>query len=1004
MNTGFSWRKVAIAVFLAVLVVPSLRSQANAQTGTLVGTVLDGEYGDALIGANVLLEGTLVGTSTSLDGTYRIPNIQAGTYSVKFSFIGYQTLTVTGVEIVSGDITRVDATLAPEAYMLEGDVIVEARAIRDNEATLLKDRQKAVAVSDAISAEAISRSGSGDAAAAMSKVTGASVVGGRYVYIRGLGDRYTNTTLNGSSLPSADPDRKAFQLDMFPAALLENIVTLKTFTPDKPGDFSGGLVDVSTKTFPDAFMFQVSASVTYDDLASGNDTFLSYQGGGSDWLGWDDGSRALPSVLTDKDPAAAMPTEQDMRDVRRDITNDIRSGRADTLNLYAKAFNNELVPLVKTAPVNYSFSTALGGQSQVAGMTLGYTGSMSYGRTLSSYDDGTFSRWSLTGGSVDAVDNLTTDTYFGSNPDLSLISRADSLEAGSYLNAQGSDVVNWGTSASVSLRPARNHEITVTGLRTQSGKSEATILGGFRDQNPTATFVTRAINYEERSLTSGQLRGNHLLKPITVEWSASLGRNTQEEPDLRFFSNVQNIQDTVIGRDTTFSLGGGNAPPPQRYFRNLSEDSRSAKLDLSIPVIVWNALKANLKVGAAVDDADRTFRQRRFEYSEGRQVDFRAYDGDLEGYLSSGNFGVLDTLRVGEIVAYNAGLYIRENSPTRANYDAERNIQAYYGMLELPVTRRLKVIGGARVETTTILTTSLDDSLPEELQFGKLDERDILPSVNVVVGLTDNMNLRAAATRTLARPTFRELAPFQSFNFVGGDIQEGNPLLTRTLVTNYDLRWESFMKSGELLAVSLFYKNFDDPIERVARSAGEGRFITFQNVDEARVYGAEFEARKSMSSWTSHPFFGRLSVGGNFSLVRSYVDIPETEMVFIRAAEPDADDTRSLVGQSPFLLNLNASWEHYESGTAVNLYYTVFGDRLLTVTEGATPDVFEKSRADLDLTATRNVSRNFRMKLSAKNLLGTDVRQTQTFKGVDYDYISYSRSRQVSLGLTYSIN
>jgi TonB-dependent receptor len=1004
MDTGFSWRKAATAVFLAVFLVPSLCSQANAQTGTLIGTVIDGEYGDELIGANVLLEGTMIGTSAGLDGTYRVANIPPGTYSVRFSFIGYQTLTVSGVEILAGDITRVDATLAPEAFMLEGDVVVEARAIRDNEATLLKDRQKAVAVSDAISAEAISRSGSGDAAAAMSKVTGASVVGGRYVYIRGLGDRYTNTTLNGSSLPSADPDRKAFQLDMFPSALLDNIVTLKTFTPDKPGDFSGGLVDVSTKTFPDRFTFQVSASVTYDDQATGNDAFLGYKGSGTDWLGRDDGARALPSVLAGKDPAASMPTEQDLRDVRRDVTNEIRAGRADTLNAYARAFNNQLVPRFQSAPVNYSLSTALGGQSRLAGMTVGYTGSVSYGRTLSSYDDGTFSRWTLTGGSVDAVDNLTTDTYFGANPDLSVISRADSLEAGSYVNMQGSDEVNWGTSASVSVRPARNHEVTFTGLRTQSGRSEATMLGGFRDQNPTATFITRAINYQERSLASGQLRGNHFLKPITVAWSASLGRNSQEEPDLRFFSNVQNIQDTAFGRDTTYSLGGGNAPPPQRYFRDLAENSRSAKVDVSVPVIVWNALKANLKVGAAIDVADRTFRQRRFEYTEGRQVDFRAYDGDIDGYLSSSNFGVLDTLNVGSIVAYNAGLYIRENSPARANYDADRDIQAVYGMLELPLTRRLKVIGGARVETTTIGTTSLDASLPDELREARLNERDVLPSVNVVFGLTDNMNIRAAATRTLARPTFRELAPFQSFNFVGGDIQEGNPLLSRTLASNYDLRWESFMRSGELMAVSVFYKEFTDPIERVARNVGEGRFITFQNVDEARVYGAEFEVRKNLSSWTSHSFFSRLSVGGNFSLVRSYVDIPETEMVFIRAADPEAGDTRSLVGQSPYLLNLNASWEHAESGTSVNIYYTVFGDRLQTVTEGATPDVFEKSRADLDLTATRNVSRNFRMKLSAKNILGTDVRQSQTFKGVDYDYISYSRSRQLSIGLTYAIN
>jgi len=989
---------------LVVLSISAPSSRAYAQTGTLIGTVIDDEFGDELIGANVLLDGTLIGTATGMDGGYRIDAIPAGTYTVKFSFIGYQTLVVNNVEILAGDASRLDATLVPEAYQLDGDVVVEARAIRNNEATLLKDRQRSNAVSDAISAEAISRSGSGDAAAAMSKVTGASVVGGRYVYIRGLGDRYTSTTLNGSSLPSSDPDRKAFQLDMFPSALLENIVTLKTFTPDKPGDFSGGLVDVSTKTFPDNFTLQVSASMTYDDLATGNSNFLSIDGSGTDWLGYDDGARALPDVLAQKDPTKQLPTEQDLRDVRRDVTNEIRSARADTLNSFASAFNNVMSPTTRSAPVNYSFSSAIGGQTRFLGMPVGYTGSLTYGRAYSMYEDGVFSQWSLSGGDVAGVDNLTSGTYFGANPDLSLISRADSLEASSFVNMRGTDEANWGTSASLSFRPSGNHEVTLNALRTQSGKTEATLLGGFRDQNSTATFLTRAIDYEERALTSFQLRGKHYFSPITVEWAASAGENTQEEPDLRFFSSVQNIQMTSAGMDTTYSLGGGNAPPPQRYFRSLAEDTRSVKLDVTVPMTVWSSLKGKIKVGGSMDATGRTFRQRRFEYSEGREIRFADYNGDVEAYFATGNFGVLDTLNVGAITAFNAGLYLQENSPARANYDADRDVAAAYGMIELPITRALRFIAGARVETTTIQSESFDASLADDIRMAKVDETDILPSVNAVLGLTKNMNIRAAVTRTLARPTFRELAPFQSFNFVGGDIQEGNPLLSRTLIDNYDLRWEWFMRPGELVAVSAFYKEFTDPIEQVIRNVGEGSFVSFQNVEAARVYGAEFEARMGLDRLFSYPVLSRMSVGGNFSLVQSYVDIPEAELVIIRAADPGAEDTRALVGQSPYLLNLSVNYEHPSAGTAVGVYYSIFGDRLLAVTEGATPDVVEKSRGDLDVTVSQTLAQRFRMKVTAKNVLGTDIRQTQTYKGVDYDYIAYSRSRTLSIGLTYAID
>ena len=977
-------------------------STAFAQLGTIAGILVDAETGETLIGVNVVVEGTATGTATDLHGHYEF-TIDPGLYNLMFSYIGYDPVTVENVEVTAGEVTRIEMKLFPEAVSV-GEVVVEAGLILNSEAGLLRERAKAIAVSDAISAEAISRSGSGDAAAAMTKVTGASVVGGRYVYIRGLGDRYASTTLNGSTLPSADPDRKAFQLDLFPSALLENIVTLKTFTPDKPGDFSGGLIDVATKAFPESFTLQLSASMTYDDQASGIDNFLSYPGSGSDWLGRDDGARDLPGLLAEKDPTTDLPTEQDLRDVRRGVTNETRATRADSLDAFANAFNDVMSPTRESVPVNYSFSAALGGKTKLFGKPLGLTGSLTYGRSYSYYDDGVFSQWQLSGGGVDAVDNLTSNTYFGPSPDLDLISRADPLETSSFVNMRGSDAVNWGASGTIAYQPALNHELAFTALRTQSGTSEATLLGGFRDQNSTATFFTRSLDYEERALQTYQLRGKHVFKPFTVEWKTSYGENTQEEPDLRFFSSVQNIQETSVGMDTTFSLGGGNAPPPQRYFRDLREDNRSGKLDISIPFRQWSGLGAKLKIGGSYDDAERSFRQRRFEYEEGREIDFADFGGDPDSYFENDNFGVLDTLNVGDITAFNAGLYIQENSPARANYNADRTIGAGYVMLELPVTRKFKLIGGARIESTEIITESFDESLPDDLRLGILDETDVLPSLNVVYALSENMNIRAAATRTLARPTFRELAPFQSFNFVGGDIQEGNPLLNRTLISNFDVRWEWFVRPGEIFAVSGFYKDFDQPIERVLRNVGEGRFVSFQNVDQARVFGAEFEARKRLDTWTANPVLKRISIGGNFSLVQSIVDIPAEEMVIIRASDPNADDTRSLEGQSPFLLNLSAGYENYDSGTTLSIFYTIFGDRLLAVTEGATPDVFEKARADLDVTFSQNLPANLRLKLTAKNLLGSDVRQIQTFKDVTYDYISYSRARSFSVGLSYVID
>ena len=997
MVTPLALRSYALILIGAL----GLAQTALAQTGTIAGVIVDGSTGETLIGASATVANTFTGDATNLNGEFSFET-EAGVHTLIFNYLGFTPLTVENVAVTAGELTRLEIQLYPVSLEYD-EVIIEASVIEGSEAGLLRSRAKAVAVSDAIGSEQISRSGSGDAAAAITKVTGASVVGGRYVYIRGLGDRYASTTLNGSTLPSADPDRKAVQLDLFPAALIDNIVALKTFTPDKPGDFSGGLVDVATKAFPDRFTFQLSVTGSYDDQSSRIDNFLTYEGSPTDWVGRDDGLRALPGILGDKAPDAPMPKEADLRDLRTGVTNSVRQARADSLNGFARAFNAIMYPSRASTPINRTLSVAAGGKLHILGRPLGLSGSLTYNRSYQYYDDGVFSQWQLVGGDVAGSDNLTSTTYFGPDPDLSLITRADPLEVGSFMNVRGTDEVNWGGSGTVAFQPSDNHELAFTLLYTQSGASQATMLGGFRDQSSSATFFTRSLDYEERSLSSYQLRGEHGFRPFQMEWSVSVARNTQNEPDLRFFSSDQNIFETSGGLDTTWTLGGGNAPPPQRYFRDLEEGAQGAILDITIPFRLWSGLGTRVKFGARYDDSQRGFRQRRFEYAEGREINFSDFHGDPAAYFNDANLGVQDTLSLGDITAYNAGLYVLENSPDRANYDASRDIRAGYVMLDLPLTRAVRVIGGARVESTEMITESLDDLLPDSLRRGVLSRTDWLPALNVVIALGENMNARLAATRTLARPTYRELAPFQSFNFVGGDILEGNPLLNRTLITNFDARWEWFVRSGELLAVSGFYKTFEDPIERVLRNVGEGRFVSFQNVDHARVYGAEVEVRKRLDTWIQVPVIRNISLGGNFSVVRSVVDIPEEELVIIRVSDPGAATTRSLEGQSPYLLNLNAGYENFHSGTSLGVYYTLFGDRLLAVTQGATPDVFEKARGDLDATFTQDLPMNFRVKLSARNLLGSNVRQIQTFKGQIYDYLSYSRGRIFSVGLSYVI-
>ncbi|MBX2818233.1 MAG: TonB-dependent receptor [Rhodothermaceae bacterium] len=952
---NLSWlSRMLIAAFMVL----GVHASAFAQVGSISGVIIDQENGETLIGANVLIEGTMTGSTTDIDGRFQIPGLDPGSYTLVISYIGYNTITVQNVEVTENEVTSLEMTMSPEAIGLD-EVVIEARAVQNTEASLLRDRQKSISVSDAISAEAISRSGSGDAASAMTKVTGASVVGGKYVFIRGLGDRYSSTQLNGAELPSADPNRKSFQLDLFPSSLLDNIVTTKTFTPDKPGNFAGGLVNVGTKDFPESFTFQVSTSSSYNTRSSLADNFLTYSRSESDWLGFDDGHRDIPDLLAD--PDIEIPIEIEAR---------FDPEKAAQLDLLSRSFRPEMQPRVDTAPINSGLSIAIGNQISLGNRPFGYTASFTYNTSAGFYDDGSAGRWELVGGNVEQINALTALRNLG--------------------DIRASQERNWGGLLTLAYKLHANHEVVATYLRTQSGESTSRFLDGFWvDLSGNSTFQTRVLSYQERSLNSLQFKGEHYIGGITAEWKASVARNEQDEPDLRYFSNHFTING--VTQDTVYQKPASLYPAPTRFYRFLQEDNQNFSLDLSVP-FKFSGLSSKVKFGGAYLKVDRDFRERRFEYREGTGFSYTSFDGDNDAFFAQA--GIVDTTSTG---LFRFGNTIVDASSDRSNYVGDRTVSAAYAMVDLLVSQKVRLIGGARFEATRMNTVSED----EDLTPGRLDNDDILPSINVVYSLQDNMNLRAAYTQTLARPTFRELAPYSTFDFVGDFVFSGNATLKRTLVTNYDLRWEWFLRPGEILAFSGFYKNFENPIERVILTSVGNNTLGIQNVDEARVFGIEVEARKRLDSVS--PFLSNFQIGANLSIVESQVDIPEEELAIIRAADPDPSTTRNLAGQSPFLVNIDLAYENYEKGTAASLFYNVFGDRLQVVSEGAAPDIFERARGTLDFIVSQRIWRGISAKFSAKNLTDSPTKWSQDFKSTEYLYQRYENGRTFSLSFTYKV-
>ncbi len=923
---------------------------ADATTGAVGGQVLMAESGRALAGATVTVTGTLLTATTDLDGAYRINGVPPGARDLTIVKENFQASNITAVTVAAGDVARVDVALtaARDSVIKMEAFSVSAEVIQNSGVGLLAARQKSIAVSDAIGSEQMSKLGFGTAASAMKAVTGASVVGGKYVYIRGLGERYSSTLVNGVEVPSADPDRRAVNMDMFPSDLIDAIVTTKTFTPDKPGNFTGGSVDMKTKEFPEQFTFSLSASLASNSRVTGK-SFLT-SGGGSNTWGRDDGSRALPGELANQRIPLRFST----------ATVDAEIGRL------TRAFNPVMSPSSKDAPLNRSFATAVGGVASLFGRKFGYAASLSYDRSFGGYSEGVTGRYERQG---------------VTSPSLAPLVRLD--------DARSEDDTLLGGLLNLAYQFSPEHQMSLNTMVNQSGndmvrhQSGLNVAGGGISE--TEVFTTRTLRYTERSLRSFQLAGKHLFpswREARLNWSITDATTTQDEPDTRYFSTFRTPDGSQF-----FEASG--LPRPARYFRDLEESRNDYSVDLSIPVALGEGRGAQIKLGGALAQTDRAFNERLFEYNS----TVLRYDGNEQQFLREAQVGQVDPatnrFRSGQ-------LYLVETGSAGNNYVGEQKVGGFYGMVDVPVTNALRIIGGARRESTKLDVRSRDP----RRRSGQLDNNDTLPSASVIYALSEKMNLRAAATKTIARPNFREIADYTSFEFVGDFVYIGNPDLRRTTIKNYDLRWEWFPRRGEIVAVSVFHKQMVDPIERGVFSVVNSGELQFQNAPKGEVRGIEIEARKNLA-FLSEQLRG-VSGGFNYTLVESKVDITAAEIAFIRFYEPTASATRELTGQSPYIYNLDLTYNNPRWGTTVSVYYNVFGERLSQVSPPGTPNVFEQPAPTLDFIWNQKIRDRWKVSFSAKNLLDRAAEETYTYRGIDYLRSSHRRGVTTSLGVTYT--
>jgi hypothetical protein len=889
-----------------------------AGKGAVWGVITDTEFNETLIEAPVQVIGTKIETLTDEQGRFRL-ELAPGTYSLRITYELHKSARIDGVVVAPGQVIRLDSKLQPDETATDVFEVVEEADKTSLEGMILA-RQKATVVGDSVGRAEITKSADKNAAQAAQRVVGATIVGGRFVYVRGLGERYTNALINGVPLPSPEPDRAAVPLDLFPTGVLNSLTIAKTFTPDVPGDFAGGSVRIDTREIPAQPLFQLGAGIGYNT----NTTFrerLTHRGGDLDWLGFDDGTRAFPEGIPDDYAIAVNAPKPNGEMVSEEEANEV----GQKINSYMSATRSNTLP-------NHSVS-AVGGNGWDLGndRKVGVLASVNYGRSY------TVRR------------NELIRDYEGDSSDPRGFS-----EERNYLATTGNENVNWGGFGSLTYQFSAQHRLSLVGLRSTLADNRTQHVKGWNELRSADIWATR-LTFVTRALNLGLLSGEHRfpgLNSAELDWNVTLSNATRYEPDRR---------------DTVWSRGTTTAPyqftdatdSGRHFFSDQDERQYGGGLDWTQPI---GGLDTKVKTGALVSLRDRNFEARilRFRQRRGTRDVPAPEPDDCPSDVDACNDALFLPDRIGTT------LQIDESTGKADAYDAFLNIYSAYVMADVGITDKLRAVIGERIEHTfQVIDPYNQFELGSELERARIRQTDLLPAVAAIWSPTKKAKFRASVTKTLARPQLLELAPFTYQDYFGGRLKGGYKDLKMTSIINADLRVEYFPTLRDVLALSFFFKSFKDPIEPVIL----GDSLTYRNAEGATLLGIELEARRDLE-----PIAAALkgfSVVSNLTLARSRIEVTPTGTLAL------TNLSRPLVNQAPWVFNIALDYSLEKTGTTARLLYNIVGPRIVEVGAGGLDDVYEHPRNMLDLTVQQDIVEDLKVKLEAKNLLNSQIYMTQ---------------------------
>ncbi len=874
----------------------------------IIGRVTDAQSGEGLIEATVkVVAGGKKSALTDVDGEYRL-KLPPGTYDLRVFYALYEGRRIQNVEVKAGQVTTLDVTLEAKSRAIK-EVVVEAKADKRNESALLQERKKAAVVQDSIGAQEIAKTPDANAGEAARRVVGVTLVQGKYVFVRGLGGRYVQTLLNGTIMPSPEPDEPGLPLDLFPTSLLSNLNVLKTYSPDLPAQFGGGSLTIDTSTFPTRLEVKVRASGGGDSVT----TFQQRPSAPSSFgeaFGFKDPARELPSVFP-----MDRPFQQSLDPSKPGIS-------ADTQREGGRALPNRWTPGSVLAAPNGSLAAQVGNT-----LALGHERRLGYLFAA---------QWSRR----ERTRRLSVADVTGTTEGLELANPTSSTV--SSVNAATSVLGN------VGFQFNRDNEVNLLVLGLTNAENQAVSANGFDTLTAMQEQVSERLQFTQRQLLYTQLKGFHrigALGELELEWQGNFGHIARSEPDIR---------DTrYFVSPGTYELNLRLQPnSAERFFLTLGEDSGGGTVSATLP---WRSFR--FKVGGFGQVQARRFDGRRFRFFE---LSRPTPTGLAEDVLTADRIGP----------GAGTKFFLAESTIAQDGYSSSLGIYGGFGLVEWKATEWLRAQAGLRYEGSA-QSVSVFSPFATDANSGSVIARQYqnpVPSLNVTVTPLPTLNLRAGYAYTLARPSFRELAPFIFFDMVRRRNVAGNPSLSLTTIHHADVRAEWFPTDTEVLSLSVFGKQFQNPIERVVIGQGSNTDFGFRNADSASLAGVEVEARTSLGRLS--PLLEEIRLGGNGALIWSKVQLGNT-------AGQLGTSNRPLQGQAPWALNAFVTWSKPEWGTELGVFYNVSGPEISEVAVAPLPDFYVQPIHKVDVTFTQSFASGLQFKLGVANALNQQLRIQQ---------------------------